>query len=75
MRCDICRGPIKPLLNESGEVVWNKGHNPEPLTQDNLGNDLPGNARCCDVCNGDVILARILEMNGKILDKKLQVPQ
>ena len=45
MRCDICRGPIKPLLNESGEVVWDQGHNPEPLTQDNLGNDLSGNAR------------------------------
>ena len=68
MKCDICRGPIKPQLNESGEVVWDKGHNAWPLGS----ND---DARCCDACTGDVLLARILNMNAKIIEKKAQVPQ
>jgi hypothetical protein len=58
MRCDICRGPIKPILNESGEVVWKNGHNPWPIAYDTLGNLMPKDARCCDDCNVDVTIAR-----------------
>ena len=75
MKCDMCKGDIKPLLNDSGEVVWDKGHNAWPISYDNIGNLMPKDARCCDDCNGDVLLARILDMNGKILDKKMEVPQ
>ena len=52
MKCDICKGTIKPLLNDSGEVVWDKGHNAWPLGS----ND---DARCCDDCNTDVLIARL----------------
>ena len=75
MQCDMCKGNIKPILNESGEVVWDKGHNAWPISYDNLGNLMPDDARCCDDCNGDVLLARILNMNAKIIEKKAQVPQ
>ena len=60
--CDVCRGEIKPLRNESDEIVWDQGHNPWPLTLDNLGNELGRDARCCDECNGDVIVARLMDM-------------
>lgn len=59
MRCNICKGIIEPLLNHKGEVAWEGGHNPWPLTTDNEGNPLPDNARCCDTCNGDALYARI----------------
>ena len=68
MQCDICKGTIKPLLNDSGEVVWDKGNNAWPLGSHD-------DARCCDDCNGDVLLARIMNMNAKIIEKKMEVPQ
>mgnify|MGYP004453928971 CR=1 FL=1 len=52
MLCDVCKGNIKPRLNESGAVVWDKGHNADPLSF------IP-NARCCDVCNEYVLQARL----------------
>ena len=52
MQCDMCKGNIKPILNESGEVVWDKGHNAWPLGSHD-------DARCCDACNTDVMVARI----------------
>ena len=64
MRCDVCRGPIKPQLNVAGTVSWDKGHNPDPFTVDNLGKPLPKDARCCDSCEADVLLARILDMRA-----------
>ena len=74
MLCDICRGEIKPILNESAEVVWDQGHNPYPLCNDNLGNPLPDNARCCDDCNADVLVARLRHLKGvnnvKLLERK-----
>ena len=57
MQCDICKGTIQPQLNTTGQIVWDKGHNAWPLGS----ND---DARCCDECNSDVILARIRQMGG-----------
>ena len=73
MQCDICKGPIKPILNESGEVVWDKGYNASPISYDSIGNLMPKDARCCDACKGDVFLACISNMNA--IEKKKEVPQ
>lgn len=66
--CDVCKEEIEPKLDQYGDIAWDLGHNPWPLTKDNLGNDLPRDARCCDECNSDVFIARMLDM--KRLERK-----
>ena len=66
--CDVCKEEIEPQLDQHGNIAWDKGHNPWPLTKDNFGYDLPKDARCCDECNSDVLIARMLDM--KRLEKE-----
>ena len=74
MLCDVCHEEIEPVLNANGETVWTQGHNPYPLCNDNLGNPLPNDARCCNACNADVLVARLRHLNGvnnvKVLERK-----
>ena len=74
MKCDICKGNIQPQLNAAGTVSWDRGHNPYPLCNDKYGNPLPDNARCCDDCNADVLVARLRHLSGvnnvKLLERK-----
>jgi len=51
--CDVCKGTIEPQLNKKGDVVWEHGHNADPI--------LP-NGRCCDDCNGYVLYLRLKQM-------------
>jgi len=53
MKCVLCNEDIKP-----NAVGWDGGNNAEPLAE----------GRCCDACNEDVIVARMVEMG--ILDAK-----
>jgi len=64
MKCDVCHEVIEPLLNAAGETVWTQGHNPYPLCNDNQGNPLPDDARCCNACNADVLVARLRYLSG-----------
>jgi len=64
MKCDVCHEVIEPLLNAVGETVWTQGHNPYPLCNDNQGNPLPDDARCCNACNADVLVARLRYLSG-----------
>jgi len=53
VKCSICKGYIKPLKNNNGEVVWKHGNNAEPV---NSGS-------CCDECNWTkVIPARLSQI-------------
>ena len=65
MRCDVCRKPIEPVLNADGEAVWTQGHNPEPLCKNKYGYPLPDDARCCNACNADVMVARLRHLKGE----------
>ena len=65
MRCDVCRKPIEPVLNAAGEVVGTYGHNPEPLCKNKYGYPLPDDARCCNACNADVLVARLRYLKGE----------
>ena len=47
MKCVLCNEEIK--INAAG---WDGGNNAEPLAK----------GRCCTECNGDVIIARMMEM-------------
>ena len=58
IQCDVCRGEIEPQRDASGTIFREGGHNPDPLTVDVRGNPLPADARCCDACNVDVVIAR-----------------
>tara|TARA_A100001391_G_scaffold1943_1_gene2102 strand:+ start:403 stop:585 length:183 start_codon:yes stop_codon:yes gene_type:complete len=51
VRCSICKGYIKPLRDEDGEVVWIHGNNAQPV------ND----GRCCDDCNWNVVIPERLK--------------
>ena len=54
-KCSICEGHIKPLRDDSGQVVWEGGNNAQPI------ND----GRCCNECNMTVVIpARIAMMEG-----------
>jgi len=72
MKCSICRNDIEPLLNESGQVCWDQGHNPAPIAYDNIGNLMPEDARCCNKCNKDVIDLRLYQAG---MVKKYRVPK
>ncbi len=54
MRCSICKGTIEPQLNLEGEVIWDEGHNAEPLK----------NGRCCDTCNHTKVIPARLRLAG-----------
>ena len=72
MKCNICRNDIEPLLNESGEVVWDQGHNAAPISYDNIGNLMPKDARCCNKCNDDVVTLRLYQAGiAKSVPKRL----
>ena len=47
--CSLCGGNIQPQYNEKGEVVWEFGHNAEPLTS----------GRACDACHPKVLKDRL----------------
>tara|TARA_R110000824_G_scaffold13521_1_gene58790 strand:+ start:186 stop:407 length:222 start_codon:yes stop_codon:yes gene_type:complete len=49
--CCICDKPITPDLTTDGEVYWDQGHNPEPVST------VKGD-RCCTRCNDTVITPR-----------------
>jgi len=51
-KCDLCGNDIEQKKDEHGKVYWNMGHNAEPLVA----------GRCCDACNGLVIMARLKQM-------------
>lgn len=72
MQCDICKDTIQPHLGSNGQV-WDKGHNPEPLCNDYKGDPLPDNARCCDDCNADVLVARLRHLKG-VNNVKVKTP-
>ena len=63
--CDVCHEEIEPVLNANGETVWTQGHNPEPLCNNKLGYPLPDDARCCNACNADVLVARLRDLKGE----------
>ena len=49
-KCCICKQSIDKQLNKKGEVIWDEGHNAEPV------ND----GRCCTQCNNTTVIpARI----------------
>ena len=52
INCDICKGSIEQHRDALGQVYWSKGHNAWPLGSHD-------DARCCDACNTDVMIARI----------------
>lgn len=51
MECSICGDEIdKQVHPVTGAVVWDKGHNAEPITD----------GRCCSECNAEIVVpARI----------------
>lgn len=48
MKCSICSNDIEVQRSETGEIMWDQGHNAEPV------ND----GRCCDTCNWTVVIPR-----------------
>ena len=53
MKCSICGKDISPMLNPAtGEGVWDQGNDAWPI------ND----GRCCDICDGLVVLPRRIQM-------------
>ncbi len=54
MKCSICKNDIQPQRNELGQVMWDKGHNAEPVNS----------GRCCDECNWMVVIPKRLEDRG-----------
>tara|TARA_R100001443_G_C3322149_1_gene170320 strand:+ start:640 stop:837 length:198 start_codon:yes stop_codon:yes gene_type:complete len=53
-RCSICDGHIEPLRNAKGDIVWEDGHNAQPIN----------NGRCCNDCNMSVVLIARMEAMG-----------
>ena len=47
MKCCICGDTIDIQYNELGHVVWDQGHNAEPVKD----------GRCCSTCNYTIVLA------------------
>ena len=47
MKCCICKEEIDIQYSETGEVVWDQGHNAEPVRD----------GRCCSTCNFTIVLA------------------
>jgi len=58
VKCSICSGFIEPQRHPvTNEVYWTDGHNAEPVTD----------GRCCDACNGHIVLpARLREMGYQV---------
>ena len=55
MKCSICSKEIEKLTDDKGKVIWDKGHNAQPVN----------NGRCCDGCNwGVVIRQRLVEIKN-----------
>lgn len=49
MKCCICKKDIEMKYTPDGELYWDKGNNPYPVT-DAL------ESRCCDSCNQSVVV-------------------
>lgn len=50
MKCSICGEEIdKQVHPTTGEVYWDRGHNPQPVLAD-------FEARCCTACNNEVVI-------------------
>tara|TARA_R100001443_G_scaffold7067_1_gene16220 strand:+ start:2136 stop:2339 length:204 start_codon:yes stop_codon:yes gene_type:complete len=55
VRCCICSKYIEPLRNAKGEIVWEYGHNADPVKE----------GRCCEQCNFEAVLpARMEQLIG-----------
>jgi hypothetical protein len=55
MKCCICENDIDIQRAPTGEVIWDQGHNAQPVRD----------GRCCSTCNSTVVLAaRLLEHNN-----------
>ena len=53
IECSICKNEIEKQLDEDGDILWDHGHNAEPVTE----------GRCCNDCNMNVVIpARITMM-------------
>jgi|TARA_R100001460_G_scaffold7883_4_gene19845 putative lipase involved disintegration of autophagic bodies len=55
MECSICEKEIEVQKTDSGEVIWDQGHNAEPV------ND----GRCCGDCNVNAVIPARLYMMTK----------
>ena len=47
--CCLCEKEIEPEYNTDGEVIWDQGHNPFPVST--VGGD-----RCCTNCNNLIVV-------------------
>ena len=57
MKCCICQNEIDIQYNENGEIVWDQGHNADPVAE----------GRCCTACNWlTVVPTRLRRMSKKI---------
>ncbi len=49
MKCCLCEGEIEVQRNALGEVVWDQGHNPYPISKRE-------GDRACDRCNAFLVI-------------------
>lgn len=64
MECCICFGEIEKKYTPEGEMYWDRGNNPEPVSVDE-------DDRCCDFCNGYIVIpARLNAMTS--MDKEVK---
>lgn len=55
MKCCFCTNEIEKQYTPTGEMYWDRGHNPEPVRG--------GEDRCCDFCNLSIVMpARISQL-------------
>ena len=53
MKCCLCEREIEAQRHpDTGEIVWDKGNNAEPVVE---------NGRCCDSCNWAVVIPARME--------------
>ena len=55
MECCICRKDIEVQKTNTGEVIWDQGHNAEPFAE----------GRCCGDCNATIVIPARLFRIGK----------
>ena len=52
MKCCICEKEIEKEYDGNSKLVWDEGHNAEPVKE----------GRCCTVCNFNVVIPKRIEM-------------
>lgn len=48
MKCCFCCNEIEKKYTPEGEMYWDRGNNPKPVSTDE-------DDRCCDTCNSNVV--------------------